>query len=782
MLKNYLKTAIRNITRHKGYSFINLAGLAVGLAVCILILLWVQDELRYDRFHENGDRIYRALEHENLSNGNVLTYPLFPPAFGPALKNDYPEVLETVRFRTPRGRIVTVGDNSFYEDGLAFADPALLTVFSFPLIKGNSEKALLNPDSMVITETMAVKYFDTSDPMGKMVRVDNIHEFQVTGVCRDLPSYSQIRFDFIIPISNLEKYDWDMNGWNSFGIRTYVLLAERTDFCAFNSKIENFLTRYNEDNIMTVSLQPMKKVHLYSAGISSSNTNGNIKYVAIFSLIAFLILLMACVNFMNLTTARSENRAREVGLRKVVGAQRTELIFQFIGESMLLALFSLIIALTLVQTVLPYFNTLADKQLSFPLFSNGILILGILLTTLAAGLIAGSYPAFFLSAIQPVRAFSRNAARRGQSGRFRKLLVVSQFVLTIALIIGTIVIHQQMLFIRTSNLGFEKEHILCLSLKGDLAKKHQLLKDRILENAGVRGITAASDPPAGSLWSMSLNDWEGRKTDAVYLMNIVSADEDYLDVLGLTLTEGRFLFPEKGEDIVNLVINEAAVKAMGMTDPMGKRVREFRIIGVIKDFHYNSLHSHVGPFGMFHAPDEYDNLLVKIRPENISHTVAAIEKNWNEVAPGYPFEFRFLDETIGALYRNDRRMGSLINLATLLAVFIAGLGLFGMASFAAEQRTKEVGIRKILGASIPNVFILLSRESFLWVLTANLIAWPAAYFLMNKWLSTFAFHISINIMIFFIAGAGTLLIAIMTIGYQTLKAALADPVRSLRHE
>ena len=360
--------------------------------------------------------------------------------------------------------------------------------------------------------------------------------------------------------------------------------------------------------------------------------------------------------------------------------------------------------------------------------------------------------------------------------------MVSQFVLTIALIIGTIVIHQQMLFIRTSNLGFEKEHILCLSLKGDLAKKHQLLKDRILENAGVRGITAASDPPAGSLWSMSLNDWEGRKTDAVYLMNIVSADEDYLDVLGLTLTEGRFLFPEKGEDIVNLVINEAAVKAMGMTDPMGKRVREFRIIGVIKDFHYNSLHSHVGPFGMFHAPDEYDNLLVKIRPENISHTVAAIEKNWNEVAPGYPFEFRFLDETIGALYRNDRRMGSLINLATLLAVFIAGLGLFGMASFAAEQRTKEVGIRKILGASIPNVFILLSRESFLWVLTANLIAWPAAYFLMNKWLSTFAFHISINIMIFFIAGAGTLLIAIMTIGYQTLKAALADPVRSLRHE
>jgi len=783
MLKNYIKTAIRTITRHKGYSFINLAGLAVGLAACILILLWVQDELSYDRFHENGDRIYRALEHESMSDGRMLTYPLFPPAFGPALENDYPEVLETVRFRCPSGRIVTVGDNSFYENGLAFADPALLTVFSFPLIRGDSDNALQNPDSMVITESAAVKYFRAADPMGKMVRVDNAHEFQVTGVCRNPPKNSHVRFDFVIPISNLEKYDWDMNSWDTFGIRTYALLEEKTDIRALNSKIESILKRYDEEIIMTVSLQPMKQIHLHSAGISASNTNGNIKVVVIFSLIAFLILLMACVNFMNLTTARSENRAREVGLRKVVGAKRTNLIFQFMGESMLLALIALVIALTLVQIALPYFNTLAGKQILFPLFTNLKLILGILLITLTAGSIAGSYPALFLSAIQPIRTFRRKSTRKSRRSYFRNILVVSQFVLTIGLIIGTIVIHQQMRYIQNSNLGFEKEHVICLNLKGgDLTERYQVLKDRILENPAVMGVTGASDPPTGNHMSMSLDDWEGRASDSNYLMDLVSVDSDYLDVFGLTLTEGRFLFPEKGEKIVNLVVNETAVKAMGMTDPLGKRVREYRIIGVVKDFHFDSLHSMIAPMGMFHDPGNYDNLLVKIRPENISRTITAIEEIWAGVAPGYPFDYRFLDEFIDNLYRNDQRVSRLINISSLLALFIACLGLFGMASYAAEQRTKEVGIRKILGASIPSVFMLLSRESFLWVFIANLIAWPAAYFFMNKWLSTFAFRISINILIFLIAGAGTLMIALMTIGYQTLKAAVSDPVHSLRHE
>ncbi len=782
MLKNYIKVAFRNIRRYKAYSLINLAGLAVGLAACILILLWVQDELSYDRFHEKADYIYLALEHENMSDGKVLTYPLFPPAFGPALENDYPEVLETVRVRSLNGRIVRVGETSFYEDGLAFADPELLTVFSFPLVTGNRETALRDPGSVLITEEMAAKYFGASNPLGQIVLVDGAHEFQVTGILKDLPSNSHVRFDFIIPFSNLEKYGWNMNGWGSFGIRTYILLDKGTDVGALSGKIEDFLKRHDDETIMTVSLQPLKRIHLYSSGISAAGTNGDIKYVILFSLIAILILLMACVNFMNLTTARSETRAREVGLRKVVGAARSNLVFQFFGESLFLALAALVIALLLVQLALPGFNSLAGKDIPFPLFSNAVLVLGILGITLATGLIAGSYPALYLSAIRPIRAFRRVSARGTRSLLFRKILVVSQFVLTTCLVLGTIVVYQQMNFIRERNLGFDKEHVLCLILKGDLPEKYQVLKDRILQVGSVVGVTAASDPPAGNRMSMSLNDWEGRNTDANYLLDLVSVDGDYLRVFGLDLVEGRFFRPGSDEKDESIVVNETAIKAMDMKDPLGKRVREFRIIGVVKDFHFDSLHKSIAPLGLFHAARDFDTLLVKIRSENISGTLTAIQKRWAEVVPGYPFEYRFLDESVADLYRDDQKVGRLINVSTLLALLIACLGLFGMASFTAERRTKEIGIRKILGASVPSVFVLLSRESFKWVLAANLLAWPLAYVLMADWLSTFAFRISLNILIFVSAAAVALLIAFLTICVQTLKAAVSNPVQSLRHE
>jgi putative ABC transport system permease protein len=781
MLKNYIKVAFRNIRRYKTYSLINLVGLAVGLAACVMILLWVQDELSYDRFHEKADDIYLALEHEAMSDGRLLTYPLFPPAFGPALENDYPEVLETVRLRSFRGRIVRVGEKSLYEDGLVFADPGLLTVFSFPLAAGNPETALRDPGSMVITRETAAKYFGDSDPIGKIVEIDGAHEFQVTGILENLPSRSHLRFDFVVPISNLEKYGWNMDGWGSFGIRTYALLREGTDVGTLNGKIEHIIQRYDDGSIMTVSLQPLKRIHLHSAGISAAGTNGDIKVVVLFSLIAALILLMACVNFMNLTTARSDTRAREVGLRKVVGARRSNLIFQFFGESIFLALAALVLALILIQLALPPFNSLAGKSIPFPLFSNPVLILGILGIALATGLIAGSYPALYLSAIRPIRAFRRVSARGARTVLFRKTLVVSQFVLTTCLVRGTIVVHQQMTFVRERNLGFDKEHVLCLDLKGDLVEKHQVLKDRILGDSSVLGVSAASDLPAGNRMSMSLNDWEGRDTEANYLLDLVSVDEDYLKVFGLELTEGRFFSPGSEED-ASIVVNETAVRAMGMKDPLGKRVRNFRIIGVVKDYHFDSLHKAITPLGLFRASRDFDTLLVKIRSDNISRTLAAIQKSWTEVAPGYPFGYRFLEDSIADLYRNDRKVGRLINASTALALLIACLGLFGMASFTAERRTKEIGIRKILGASVPSVFALLSSESFKWVLAANLIAWPLAYVLLTRWLSTFAFRISLNILLFVAAAAAALFIAFLTICVQTLKAAVANPVHSLRHE
>ncbi|MCJ7679280.1 MAG: ABC transporter permease, partial [Candidatus Aminicenantes bacterium] len=783
MLKNYLKIALRNIRRHKGYSFINLAGLSVGLAACILILIWVRDELNYDRFHTNIDHLYRALEHERMSDGDVITFPMFPTAFGPALKKDFPQVLETIRLRSSRGRIVRVEEHSFYEDGLLFADPPLLKVFSFPLESGNPETALLSPSSILLSEAMALKYFPDEDPIGRVIEVDGTHEFLVTGVIKNIPSQSHIRFDFVVPFTALEKYGWTMDDWGAYGIHTYVLLDSQTDVREFNKQIEGFLKKYDSEAIMTLSLQPLKDVHLHSAGISASGTNGDIRSVYVFSLIAFFILLMACMNFMNLTTARSENRAREVGLRKVVGAGRRNLLMQFFGESIFLSLIALIFAVALAQLALPSFNSLSGKVMSFPIFSQPVFFLSLLGIAVFTGLIAGSYPALLLSSFQPIRALRKRSASGTGGGVFRKVMVVSQFVLTICLIIGMVVVNRQMQFIRHKNLGIEKNHIVCVDLKGGLEDKYDMLKNELLAHIAVEMVTAASDVPAGNHRSFSLNEWEGRDTDAKYLMDLLSVDENYMRVFGLQLVEGRFFREnEKTDEELPIVINETAVRAMGMKDPIGKTIRNFRIIGVVRDFHFDSLHTAISPLAMVYAPVDFDCLLIKIHPGNPAQTLAGLEARWRGAAPGYPFDFRFLDDSIEDMYKNDRRIGTLINISTFLALFIACLGLFGMASFTAEQRTKEIGIRKVLGASTSSVFYLLSREFSWWVLAANVIAWPIAYVVMKKWLAGFAFKTPLNPLFFVFAAAVALTIALITVSYQTVRAALADPVSSLKHE
>ncbi|MBN1274517.1 MAG: ABC transporter permease [Candidatus Aminicenantes bacterium] len=784
MLKNYLKIALRNIKRYKSHSFINLAGLSIGLAACILILLWVQHELSFDRFHENADRLFRAVEHEQMSTGRTLSYPLFPTGFGPALKKDFPQVLETVRFRTSRGRIVRVGENSFYEDHFAFTDPALLKIFTFPLLRGNPDSVLTDPSSIVLTERMAHKYFGDKDPMGRVIQVDGEHEFQVTGILKNIPNNSHIQFDFAVPLINLKKYGWDMDEWGRYGIHTYVLLNEHTDYQEFNTQIEGFLKKYDEGTLMTLSLQPFKKIHLYSREISASGTPGDIRYITVFSLIAFFILLMACFNFMNLATARSERRAREVGLRKVVGAQRKNLIFQFFGESILMALAALVFALSFVQLALPAFNSLTEKEMTFPIFSNPALLLSILGIAVLTGCMAGIYPAFFLSSFQPIKALTKRFTSGTGGSLFRKTLVIFQFVLTIFLVIGTVIVNRQMHYIRNKNLGIEKEHVLSISLRGGLEEKYSVLKNEIARNAAVFSVSAASDAPAGYHWSMTLNDWEGRDTDAHYLMDLSSVDSDYLNVLGLELVEGRFFKEqeESGDDRLPIVVNETAVKAMGMKEPLGKRVRNFRIIGVLKDYHFSSLHHSIAPLGLIHTPVDYDTLLIKIRPGNLQKTLASVKESWEKAAPAYPFEYRFLDEAIDELYKVDQKVGQIVNIATFLALFIACLGLFGMASFTAEQRTKEIGIRKVFGASVPSIFVLLSKEFSKWVIAANVIAWPAAFFVMKKWLSGFAFSTSMNILFFVFAAVIVLTIAILTVSYQTLKAALANPITSLHYE
>jgi ABC-type antimicrobial peptide transport system permease subunit len=783
MLKNYIKIAIRNLKRHKVYSFINLIGLAVGMAACILILLWVQDELSFDRFHEKADQIYRALEHESISDGRTLTYPLFPPGFGPALEKDYPQVLETVRLRQLRGRIVQVGDISFYEDNFVFADPELFDVFTFPLVRGNKETVLSEPSSIVLTEKAARKYFGDQDPVGQLMKIDSQHEFKVSGIMKDIPQNSELQFDFVVSFSVLEKYGWDMNDWGTFGIRTYVLLNEHTDYMKFNTKINDFLKRYNEDTIMTVSLQPLKKVHLYSSGISASGTSGDIRYVYIFSVIAFFILLMACVNFMNLSTARSENRALEVGIRKVVGAKRQSLIVQFFAESVLLALLALLLAVIIVQLALPFFNSLTGKNISFQIFIQSAFALGLLGIAILTGLLAGSYPAFFLSAFQPIKTLRKRFSSRSGGGLMREGLVLFQFVLTICLVVGTLIINSQMHYIRNTNLGIEKDYVLCLELKGGLEEKYHVLKNEISENGSVISVTAASDSPTGNHMATSLDDWEGRNTDAHYLLHFLSVDDDYLDVFGINLVEGRFFREEeKSGDTMPIVLNQTAVKAMDMQDPIGKRMLNFRIIGVIEDYHFDSLHNSIAPLGLIHTPIDYEMLLVKLQADNLPKTIASLKDTWTRTAVSYPFEYRFLDEEINNLYKNEQKVSKIINTATFLALFIACLGLFGLASYTAEQRTKEIGIRKVFGASIPSIFILLSKQFTRWVMAANIIAWPAAYIVMNEWLQSFAYHTSPNILIFVFAAVIVLTIAMITVSFQTVRAAMTHPIHSLRHE
>ncbi|MCJ7680444.1 MAG: ABC transporter permease, partial [Candidatus Aminicenantes bacterium] len=540
MLKNYLKIALRNIRRHKGYSFINLAGLSVGLAACILSLIWVRDELNYDRFHTNIDHLYRALEHERMSDDKEFIFPLFPPPFGPALKKDYPQVLDTVRTRSMRGRLFRVGDRSFYEDRVLFADSSLLTVFSFPLISGDPGTALSSPSSIVLTEKTAEKYFPGEDPLGRMIQVDGAYEYRVTGVVKNIPAQSTLKFDFVIPFVNLEKYDYDMNDWGTYGITTAILLDKKVDAEAFDKEIEGYLKKNSPETIMTVSLQPFKDIHLHSAGISSSGTDGDIRSVTVFSLIALFILFMACVNFMNLTTACSENRAREVGLRKVVGAGRRNLLVQFFGESILLSFIALVFAVAIAQLVLKAFNNLTGKEMTFHLFTEPGLLLTFFVIALFTGLVAGIYPALFLSSFQPLTALRKKTRSGTGGGLFRKILVVFQFALTICLIVGTVIANRQMHFIRNLDLGIDKEHVMSIPLKGGLKESQAFLKTELLRQPSVLSVTAASDPPAGNRWSMSMDNWEGRDTEVNALMDLIAADSDYLNVFGIELLNGRF--------------------------------------------------------------------------------------------------------------------------------------------------------------------------------------------------------------------------------------------------
>jgi len=787
---NYVKTALRTIRRHKGYSLINISGLAIGLTVCMLIVLWVADEWSFDRFNTNASRIYRVYRNESATKKNS-TSTLTPPPMAAALKRDFPEINKATRFGYWQRQLVTYKDKSFNEPGFRHADPDFFNMFSFPLVKGDPETVLSKPYSVILTEKTAAKYFNEEDPIGKTLTVNNSYDVIITGVIHNDSLNSSLEFDLLSPFEilineSIGEDNADNWGFNSF--RTYVMLEQSASAENLNQKLTSYLKKYTEEDTDELALQPLTDIHLFSNLGHDLRNRGDIKYVWIFSALAVFVLLIACVNFMNLTTARSANRAKEVALRKVVGAERSQLIRQFFGESILIALFALVIALILLELLLPLFNTLSGKQLTSGWWNNSILLLGFIGLALVTGILSGSYPALFLSAFQPIRILKSTERSSGANPLFRKVLVIFQFTLSVFLIIGTLIISRQLSYMRNIDLGFNREHIIYLSIHGELHDRYGSICERFLQEPDVLHVTASMALPTNIQSSPGTPMWEGRPPDAKMEIKADFVDYDYIETLEIPLVEGRSFSREYSTDPETaFIVNEEAVRRMGLEKPVvGKRFGfwniDGQIIGVMKDAHFQNLHYKIEPLVFKMFPGWLRRMYVKIRSDDVSATLASLEKTWDEMNLGYPFEYRFLDEDFHNLYNSEARLGKIFKSFAALAVFIACLGLFGLASFIAEQRTKEIGIRKVLGSSTARIVALLNQEFLNCIAAANLIAWPIAYFAMKAWLQKFAYRTNIEIWIFLLSAALGLAVALLTVSLQTLRAARANPVDSLKHE
>jgi len=794
MFKNYMKIALRNIKRHKGYSFINIFGLAAGIACCILIFLWVQDEFSYDKFHDNGDNLYLVGTHQRLGS-RTATSSGTPPALGPAFKEEYPEIVNSARFcNGPHALIFAYGEKRFRELTEA-VDSSLLEMFTFPLIQGNPESALKEPYSLVMTERMAQKYFKTDDALGKIIRVENKHDFKVTGVLKNLPRNSLLQFDFLIPIQFLEEH-WNapnhLDTWYNFSFTTFVQLNENASLEEVSQKIAGRIKQGYPKDDATPFLRSYTKLYLH--GLAGG---GRIVRVRMLSLIAIFVLLIACINFMNLTTARAGNRAKEIGMRKVTGALRRDIIKQFFGESLLMAFISLVLAVGVVLLLLPVFSTLTGKELVLDLSHNLALTLGLLGVTLLTGLIAGSYPALFMSSFQPVKIMKDASGIGSKSSLFRKILVVLQFAISVTLIIRTLVVYKQLEYMRTSDLGFNREHLVYIPVNGALKQHYEAAKQELLQIPGITHASLTSRTPLSFGSSGSGWDWEGKGADLDPMVRYFCCDYDFIDTFKMQMVQGRFytteLTPAPSPQSLQLVINEEFARIIGKENPVGMRLSRgpynATIIGVIKDFNYWPLYYRSGPLVIFYktynpAPDHhyYRYIFVRIRPDNIPQTISNIKEVYTKFNPEFPFTYRFLDDDYDRLYRSEEQAGAILRNFAVLAVLISCLGLFGLASFLAEQRTKEIGIRKVLGSSVHGIIVLLSKQFLKWVAVANIIALPIAWYSSYAWLQNYPYRTGTGVWIFILTACMTLVIALVTVSYQSIKAARANPIDSLRYE
>jgi putative ABC transport system permease protein len=808
MFKNYLKITFRNLKRHKGYSLINIAGLSVGMACFILILLFAMYEFSYESHHQNANRIYRVNVEQHLTD-QVFRAQTSPVPLAEALYNEIPEVISFTRFQSLRTFLVRHEDNRYYENEVVFADHGALEMFTFPILKGDKTTALKEPNTVVLTEEMATKYFSSQDPIGKSLAVENNligkMSVMVTGVMKNHPKNSNIQSNILISMESLRDVAPPAAYWNNWltqQIVSYVMLPESHSVVEVEKKIaEVFAKHQREDDTRVLKLEQLKRMHLYSP---IANTR-DIQTIYIFLATGLLILLIACINFMNLSTARSANRAKEVGMRKVVGAMRKQLIQQFFGETLLFSAFSMMLSLALVFVFLPSLNNLTGQFIQFSDIGRSEIVLSLTGIVILVGLLSGSYPALFLSAFQPTSVL-KGIYKTGRKGSvFRKVLVIFQFSITIALIVCTFILGRQLQFMRNKALGFKKDQILVISNNSAEGSRNiQPLKTAFLKNPRILGVCGSLQLPS-RIGMYNNVTWEGAPEGKEIELIHNSVDYDFIDTYEIELIAGRNFSPEFPTDRRNtrgtggdshnaggVILNEEAVQRFGWEDPIGKKVIQtygkarypYTVVGVIKDFHFSSLREAIQPMNLFLSLGSNRYISVNMQTQNIPETLSFIEETWNKIYPNLPMDYYFLDSVFERLYRSEERLQRLFGYFSALAIFIACLGLFGLASFAAEQRTKEIGIRKVLGSTVSGIIRLLSREFTILVLVANVIAWPIAYLVSRAWLKSFAYRISINSQYGYFVAAAVLafLIAWMTVSFQAIKAAHANPVDSLRYE
>lgn len=804
MFSNYFKIAFRNLTKYKFISFINLFGLTVGLTCCLLITTYILNELSYDRYNKNAENIYRVTRDFNNENGVVsLRLSTVAPPFGYYLPNDFPEIQKMTRFLDPGILPLRYKDKLINETNVLFADENLFDVFTVKVLKGNPKTALSDPFSAMLTEETAKKYFGDEDPMNKVIRANNQFDVKVTGIYKAFPANSHIHPGMLVSFNTLKdsavygEKNLETN-WGNNSFFTYLLLPPHYDIHRMLSQFPAFIDKHMDkeyggkqpSKFTKLGLQKLTSIHLYSHTDYEAEPNGDIKRVYIFSAIALFILLIACINYMNLSTARSALRAREIGIRKVVGARKKELLFQFLSESVLLSWVAILIAFGFLYLALPAINKISGQQVSADILFKWQVLLPLFLTPFVVGIVSGIYPALFMSSFQPVKTLK--GLFRSTSGiSFRKVLVIVQFAISIILIIATAIVFQQLHYMQKKSLGFDKDHIAIIPYNSALNDKYETFRNEVLSNSNFKNVTRTSRIPTGRLlddmgaYTLSGDSMRPANTD----IKFVSVDYDFVPTYGIQMAAGRNFSREFGADTLSFVLNESAVKAIGWTaqNAIGKDFKygqkKGHIIGVIKDFHFESMHQPIVPIVLEKFTGTYfNNLSVKFSGENITASLAYLESTWKKFFPEIPYQYTFLDENFDKLYEAEQRQGDLFTIFACIAIFIASLGLLGLSAFAISQRIKEIGIRKVLGANVSAIVKLLSKDFLKLVGIAAVLAFPVAYYFMNNWLRDFAYRINMPLWIFIVAGIVAASIALMTIGFQAIKAAIANPVKSLRTE